>query len=86
MGDAVGGEQGGVLGRDQELVQVAFHPVRAVDLGDLAIGLVVDLVVAGAVVGDQAADPEAQHRPVAVPLHAHVHDPAPGGSVIGDRA
>ena len=72
---AVGGEQRGAAVGQQELVQVSLVAVAGVDLGDLAVLLVVDLVVADAVRRDDGAFEPRHDRLTPVALHAEVERP-----------
>src|SRR5829696_2123465 len=74
----IGRQEGGVLGGDQELVQVTLVAVARAHPGYLAVGVVEDDVLADAVAQNYPAFPPGEHGPAPVALDPEV----PRGAVL----
>src|SRR5215208_6393366 len=68
----VGSQKSGVLGGDQELVQVPLVTVASTNPGDLAVRVVEEDVLAFAMSGYDAALPPGEHGSAPVFLHLEV--------------
>jgi hypothetical protein len=79
LGARVGGEQGGSPVGEPELVQVGLHAVTGMDLGDRAVGRVLDRAEALPVSGVARAGPVGEHGLALELLHPQIGDVRPGG-------